>query len=1386
MERKTLSPLWDYLTWQDFQVLVLHFAETHLPDVQLDEFLKQGNKQYGIDLIQRNPANERGITIQCKREKRLTEAGLEALIQEFLNNDYLRFTSTFYLATSADLKKAKLETWLQNRKRTLRETHDVDFIWWDIHYLEQHLKNMTSLVAKHFGKQAAEEFCYEELRIVPLTQLKPVKNAIPRKIEPIDVLSQDETAIWYIQGANAIDLAAKFTEDRMNTNRICLIAEPYQGKTTLLKQCAYDLGHAGLRIQPIYIDVKKEIVQHVENWLNDKYGAWKTIPLKDIVLFFDGLDEAPSSRFLELVRHIRTFSETYHNVSIVVACRNMFYHRYSLNKELPNFNLYQLSALDSNDIINYAKNMLGERQTSSFQREVRLKQFETWLFHPFYLVNLIDRFRQKKNLPDSKQQVVDDFIQKCMEKAGKRLLNNGERLSSQSNRFRAVAERLAICMQLTGKNSLSATEFQHYFDKDDTELLQHSFLVSYHRQTWTFTNAFLQEYLAASFLCHKKFAEIKDLVSVGRKIRKIRTKWIETLHSLLSLLSSESNLFRELLQFIEEDSLELIFRTDPSLHTGEFRLNALKKLLVQTKNTGVWPQTIPTQAISALVNNVPGAIDHLVSCLKDSASPEHLKRLSARILADMEADEEEAADISDLVRNQLTITGNPEYAGELVAILAAWGAGSEHDIRTIINIRRHNGSHRFRNSVYSWITALALNDKFWGYGIEGVPILIAHNRPISQTGSEYELERFFLTVRYRWQLYALFKVMATDEWHQFYQFKESRNDGFVNKLMQKCVQLSADDPFIFLPISQLILTYGLRHPGEDTLMMLFVKATQTHSLIVRTLGTRMFGDKAWSYGPLLTKDSIDHLIWLFEEQSEKNNIYEHRLLMNPPRGLWNKASEIDNAYREAARAATEGHVYSLADTSNYDLVRKAEELRLKNDLSAVQNIDLFRKAVEDFFSVARRTTVKTEDLLLDPESPIGQAYSPLISAFLREWVAPNKNEIKLKDCLAYLEDEENFEFFRATEILEYSVATDETKKVFDPITQQYYYKNLPNCDFENSYELRDDTYKIKPTEILIGRIYEKYRFPTHEKYLFEFIWLDQGVFSEETLVPTQKTGTLSSKILADLGDNAQHLLADAVLSHLRIGIYFEPVLTTHLQLCGLLRIKAAQTPILQIIRQREFDRYRMHHVIDVYIKIGGKMANLLPLLETLPYNDILFEFLLRKLADAYPDRTAEIAASALTSGQLAEEDSLKIARFLTKMGRPEGFRYQIDLLPKPRQSTLRFQNGRDLQKLDTAIALDMLKSLLYLTVTPDSNHHHPSTNRKYVIYEWLDGLAGKGEADLLQVTSFLEDGATELKQKYSDTTNLKWYQIRLLEKFRSIQEQPWTITDIREFLKAAN
>jgi hypothetical protein len=1372
---------WDIFHWPDFQVLVHHFAEMHLRGIHLDEYLKQGNKQHGIDLIQRNGAGGRGIAIQCKKEERLSEGNLRALVQEFIDNDYRQSTTTFYLATSADLQTKYLNKWLEEKQQELQKEYHIGFVWWDIHYLERHLKAMWSVVARHFGIDAADRFCYPETRIVPSSKLKPVKDPILRKIAPVTLTHTQEAATWFIPGAKAVDLKDLFTKDRLQTLRICIIAEPYQGKSTYLQQSAFDLSKAGQRIQPVFIDIKKETVRSIEVLLNEKYGAWKTIPLKDIVLILDGMDEAPSARFLEQSRHINTFGETYPDISIVISCRGIFYHQYDLKTELPDFELYQLCPLEPADIEYYSRKRLGDRQATDFQRAVNRNQLSSWLYHPFYLVNLVEKFKEHKSLPDSKQKIIDEFIKKAFQKAGDRVLDNGQKLSSQSHRFRAVVEKLAICMQLMGKNSLSREDFQQFFDDGERELLQHNSLISFHHHTWTFANAFLQEHLAASYLCDKTFKEITDLISVGRETRKIRTKWIQTLHSLLSLLPNDSALFGELLQFMENDSLELIFHTDPSLHTDEFKFNALKKLLRFCRETNIWPLLAPLESIASFMNNVSGTANYLASWICDASCAETTKILCCRILANLSPIDEEEAGLFELVVSQLSTTTNSFYAGELVAVLSAWELGDAGAVRTIMGVNDHSEKHPFRNEMYEWITALGLNNEFWEYGIQGIPVLIAHNQPITQGGSEYRLETFFLTVSDRRQLYPLFQAMGTDEWLNFYRFKGFLKEGFVHQLMEKCAQLYQHDPLIFLPVSQFIQTAGRRYRhSEDSEINQFLNSTQSHHLIVQSLGPIMFSDKAWEFGPLLTPASFDYLVWLFEE-----NTYNPRVLRMPLMGLSRKQAVAEDEYRKIVRAATEGEEFSLADTETYRLIQDADKKRLKNDLKAIQSVDSFRMAVKRYFTLHRKKTIKHVDLFgRSHESRLSIAGSPFILSFLRDWIMSSaKEKATLEDCLHFLANEDAFLYFRATEILEYSIGTEATDRIFRPLIRAYYYSQLPSCQFENTYSLEGNQYFQKNVEDLVGKIFDKYEFPTEPKYLTELIWLDKGNFGQEISAFHAKTETIKDKVMRQLGDDGEFLVSAAVIEHLKAGIRLKSVLATHLALCRSLKITGAKKMVLQILQQQAFDPHNLRWVVDLYLSIGGKKSTLLPILETMSYKEAVFDHLLKTLSDTYAGKVAEIGLAAIDSGQLSKEEELTIAQLLTTMGHLEGFRYQVDHLRDSHRSILRLQTGTGLDKIDTATALDLLKDLMYMTVDPAFTSIRPPENPKYVLHDWLSGLAEKSEEDLLLVIDFLQAAESSLLPRYPGATELKWYQRKLLEKFRGVGERPRSIREIQLFIQ---
>lgn len=601
---------WEKFDWAYFQRLVIHLAENLIPETTFEEYLKQGHKQEGIDLLHFNKKNGSFITIQCKRKRNLSKSDLEAILKEFLDHSFAQTSSQFILATSADLQLPKIQEWIIEKKIALKKSHNIDFDCWDRNFIEQHLQQMYNIVAHYFGTEIANRFCFSQLKHTSFPIIQSIPDAIPRKMFPIIKGDPSESMIWQ-PIRKMVRLGDLFTEDRLQTHHICLIGDAYQGKSSYLKQTAYELKESSLRIQPLLIEIKEYNVQPLEDLLTKLYGSWKNIPLKDIVLFVDGLDEAPTNDFEQIVRHINEFTLSYPAVSMVVSCRTLFYNLHAVNSTLKLFSFYELYPLEKNDINEYLHKDLGPL-FSEFMEAINRTNLFNLLYHPFYLVNLAEEFKNPPHeLPGNKLKIIDGVIERSFTNSEFRRLSNGLRVSQEFYPFKSVIQKLALCLQLYGKNSFDQYQIRQLFTREEIELLQHNSLITVGSETWSFSNALFQEHLAASLLAEMSYEQIIELIAVGKIIRKVKTKWIQTLSSLLSLLENESQLFQNLLHFIESDSIELIFQTEPSKYSWEFKINVFKKLIKYYKAQNIRPLLVHEETIASFIDGIPIAVKFL-------------------------------------------------------------------------------------------------------------------------------------------------------------------------------------------------------------------------------------------------------------------------------------------------------------------------------------------------------------------------------------------------------------------------------------------------------------------------------------------------------------------------------------------------------------------------------------------------------------------------------------------------------------------------------------------------------------------------------------------------------------------------------------------------------
>ena len=118
----------------------------------------------------------------------------------------------------------------------------------------------------------------------------PVTDYIPHFIRSIDHIDANPFSREE-KNSPAETLIKTLTTNPGKTKRICLISDPYEGKTVLLDQTSYDLSHHEYRTVPLLVKIKDSSLRAIEETLALNFKAWKSVPAANLIVLIDGLDE---------------------------------------------------------------------------------------------------------------------------------------------------------------------------------------------------------------------------------------------------------------------------------------------------------------------------------------------------------------------------------------------------------------------------------------------------------------------------------------------------------------------------------------------------------------------------------------------------------------------------------------------------------------------------------------------------------------------------------------------------------------------------------------------------------------------------------------------------------------------------------------------------------------------------------------------------------------------------------------------------------------------------------------------------------------------------------------------------------------------------------------
>jgi hypothetical protein len=1370
---------WENIKWEEFQKICLHLAQNIFRNCNFEEYLKGGNVQDGIDLLSIQQPGGKNIAIQCKKVQSLPESKAKKVIEAFVENYFVRQSSIFILATSTSIGEVAKKYLLKSAKQ-LKRDFDVDFWVWDRDYLEEQLRKEYTLVSSFFSPRIADEHCFAPSQLTTTKKIESYKPFIDRKIVPFHRVDNTAYKWWNISKDSISTLLNVITQDRLKAKYICLIADAYHGKTYLLRQTAHELQNLSAPFSPLLIDLKFQVIEPIVDVLNHNYGVWKNIPAKDIIVLLDGMDEVSSEKFFDMLLYIKAFTLSYPYITLVFSCRKLFYEIHKIEQVLSHFSTFELYPLSEADIKNYIKERLHNR-AGDFERKVALNELGHFLYHPFYLVNLIDTYQASpRQLPNSKAGVVEQFVDKAFAAESHRRISGGKALREKRVLYRRVIQQLAFALQLAGRNTISEEDLQLLFPEEQRELLQHNSLITAHLEQWSFANALFQEHLAALALSKMNYQQIVSYISVGKKIKKVKTKWIQTVASLITLLQETNPIYKKILNFLEQDNIELLFTTEKTKFTEQQRLVILQKLLTRCTEKNIRPILIYESRIALFIDGDKKAVSYLVNLFNSKEQTSTIKVLICETLTDVSSllgCEKKFYRKALLALNE---EKDPYTAGKIVEVLSEFALGDETTATILVNLPISD-HHEFRRAVYQYLIAKKYVDQFYWYGLKGMRPLINYNKGITRSGSEFWFIQFLLKTERSVHLKQLFAHLTDRNWLAYFDRHSIRKDEALKEVFKAAIDIFSKDPTIAIAVTNFLRELE-RHEYKHVhdLSSDFFDKTDSHSVAVRISVDEILTNNNWQFTSLIREGSIDYLLWEWEEGG-----YPIENLRFWIYGLSNYGKPaVAEQLQPLLNAATQQKLHEQIP-SKYDDYQKVEQKKRENDIKYIQSIVGFKKGIQRFFKAYGKKEIPEEDILVDFEDrSIRKACdSNFIYRFLAVWTAKDKKAM-LSRAFKILDAPDSFEYFRATEISDYTFHGTKDEPVLKNIAKDYFEKHIASLDFTNCIVQNGNRITWLRKQVLIGELFEKFEFDAPAPLLIKLVWLDQGGTRNFETSDLNKRKSITQKILSKLGEKDVAYFRQKVIDNLKLGISSASVLGNHIGLCRHLKIFEAKNILADILISKESDELSKVDVLDIYIELGGDLGNILPYFKKLKdFNSYAYFHAVSKFIEAFPKEVRTSLLKCLASVTVTQEKKVHAAQYLCALGDFTGFKFLAEELRLHLSAPYSIQSFSKMSALNSKDVLQEIKDLAYLLIDPTEEGDNFKASPRSVLNEWLQIIALKSEGDLYDVIQFYEDTYNAIKGIYANAKKIFWYEELVIEKFRDTDQTLLSFDKIGPVLK---
>lgn len=1120
--------------------------------------------------------------------------------------------------------------------------------------------------------------------------------------------------------------------------QIVLLSTAGYGKSTELQYLAYHFSNADSELFPVKISLNLIEDENIEEFLSLEFKEWDNIPRNKLLVILDGLDEVHTDKIDFAFKKIEKFSIAHPDSYIIVSCRNNFYTVETGNTQgsLHGFKSYFLDDITTYHIIKFSKEELGIKY-KVFLKELVDKKKGELLKNPFYLINLIEFYKEKNTLPNTSSELLQLIIDLKIENDIKHFEKNGKKLKLFQNEIFSTAEKIASLMQLLGKNFITDNELHTLIKNNELiDILKHSFVIianNNYVDRRQFEHNNFQEYLAAKFLSKQKIEVIKEFVSFKPNYEKIKPNWLNTLTHLFSIIPQDSEKFELLLKWIisiepkalvrlEIDKIGIEIREDifieivrdsiekcVSLYSEDFNFDELLKFsgtsdkvlkfllenleIVQHENN-----LIDTIELLSEVNNLNDVEDRLYEVFKKilETHENNYNIIYHTLLAisKLELFEE------NFINYLFDKFGNSKSSHKRYGLLEIFLKAPNTEELTL----------KFLNIAPFTKHEIGVHVNEPGKSFEEEPQMYGVNEKLSKCITKItSYDGLVKLIKYYSNNILLFNF--------------EKNDKTQDKIIDNIIEIDnrQGDIFDLMLIWFMNLSKAYQEEEMKIVKRYFDETNNTfRAFKVLANGIDDSNDIKWAACSLANKECIEYLIQEYLScKLGDDDIYLFR------NGLgWKNKELFEDFYIEINSISNNKFIYP--QQRNYEeerIERIKEDIKLLFDKVAFENkvdeifIKHGKELTKEYLWELRKSKLNDEEL-----------EDNIVINTLRE-LADN-NLIVTKELVEdQILKENRWLWFKLYHLDKYSKAHIEfLEKEHLEWIKNWCSKEIESADFTTAITYNGDrtyTYRYKEMYLFNFFITLKLDYPVEKKLdMLEYGWIGDSIQNENN--PSV------NYLISKLNENA---LKRRILTNLKKGLKVKHILTNHISLVEKYSIESAQPFIISEIKNVVLDEWDKARAIKVYINIGGKPSKLEELLEFVTFK----ENWNWKLFEALSSINSSKSITKLKEAIIDDNNWIEVTNALIRFKQKEGLELILKRLTEKR--SLPYDYEMPTSEIVKISPKDIFKTLVSILKFAYLSEYKFGKYRRIdeQVFRCLDELIGTNEETFLSIRKIISE-----------------------------------------------